>query len=146
MYTVKLSRRNHAVKVRHIEQSVKLTHREHNIRFVSTGRKGDQGVPGQKGDTGHGIPAGGLKDQVLQKASNDDFDFQWLQPTYSDKNFTTEFTVTNEILVEHNLNKYPTVTVIDSAGDEVETGVDYINTNSLLVTFQYPFSGRITCN
>lgn len=44
-------------------------------------------------------------------------------------------------LVDHALGKHPAVTVVDSAGTQVEGGVDYIDLNSLSITFGYAFSG-----
>jgi hypothetical protein len=48
--------------------------------------------------------------------------------------------------VNHNLGKYPSVTVIDSAGDICEGSVDNLSKNSLTVTFSAPFSGSVICN
>lgn len=43
--------------------------------------------------------------------------------------------------VNHNLGFYPNVTVEDSAGTIVEGDIDYIDQNSLQLTFSSPFSG-----
>lgn len=48
--------------------------------------------------------------------------------------------------IVHNLAKYPSVTVVDSAGDEVEGSVNYISANQLTVTFSAPFSGKAYLN
>lgn len=48
--------------------------------------------------------------------------------------------------VTHNLNKYPAVSVVDSAGSVVVGNVDYINMNSLTLTFTSAFSGKAYCN
>lgn len=64
----------------------------------------------------------------------------------SDKNYTAPFAPTSSLLVTHNLNKYPSVDIINSAGDEVIGSVNYIDLNSLLITFSAPFGGRLTCN
>lgn len=44
-------------------------------------------------------------------------------------------------LVDHALGKHPSVTVVDSAGTQVEGGVDHVDENSLTITFGYAFSG-----
>ena len=45
--------------------------------------------------------------------------------------------------INHNLGRYPTVTVIDSFNDNVEGGaINYPSVNSLTVTFAGAFSGR----
>ena len=43
--------------------------------------------------------------------------------------------------IVHNLGFYPNATIKDSAGDLVETGIDYINTNTIKLTMAQPFSG-----
>jgi hypothetical protein len=39
---------------------------------------GQQGEPGEPGEPGVGVPAGGATGQVLAKASDDDFDTEWV--------------------------------------------------------------------
>lgn len=48
--------------------------------------------------------------------------------------------------IVHNLNKFPNYTVIDSAGDEVEGDVTYINNQQLTITFSAAFSGTAYLN
>lgn len=48
--------------------------------------------------------------------------------------------------ITHNLNKYPSVTITDSAGDEVEGEVRYNGVNSLTVKFSAPFAGKAYLN
>lgn len=48
--------------------------------------------------------------------------------------------------IVHNLNKYPSVTIVDSANDEVEGNVRHISRNQLTVTFSAAFSGRAFLN
>lgn len=45
------------------------------------------------------------------------------------------------IEITHNLGFYPNVTVKTSAGDVLETGIDYNNTNKITLTMAQPFSG-----
>lgn len=49
-------------------------------------------------------------------------------------------------LVTHNLGKIPSVTVIDSAGSEVEGDVAYTSANSLTLNFSAAFSGTAYLN
>ncbi len=63
-----------------------------------------------------------------------------------DANFTQSFTSQSSVTVTHNLAKYPSVTVLDSAGDEVEGLVDHLSTNQLTLTFSAPFTGIAICN
>ncbi|QLE46396.1 hypothetical protein FD723_39995 (plasmid) [Nostoc sp. C052] len=58
-------------------------------------------------------------------------------------------TPTMSITVYHNLLKYPAVTFIDTIagnGRRVEGTVDYINTNSVTLTFSEPTTGRVFFN
>lgn len=43
--------------------------------------------------------------------------------------------------IEHNLDNYPSVTVVDSGGTVVEGDVIYLNRNIIRVEFSAPFSG-----
>jgi hypothetical protein len=44
-------------------------------------------------------------------------------------------------IIVHNLGKFPSVIIQDSANDEVEGDIDYINENELIITFSAPFGG-----
>lgn len=63
-----------------------------------------------------------------------------------DKHFKMEFTNSVEVTVEHNLKKRPAVTIIDSAGDEVEAAIDHVSENTLVARFSASFSGVVLCN
>ena len=64
-----------------------------------------------------------------------------------DKNYVHEQTISsNEWVIIHNLNKYPAVTIIDSAGDEVVGEVKYDSTNQITITFVSAFKGKATLN
>lgn len=52
----------------------------------------------------------------------------------------------NEWIIVHNLNKYPAVSIIDSAGDEVEGNVHYDSVNQITITFVGAFKGTATLN
>jgi hypothetical protein len=45
------------------------------------------------------------------------------------------------ITLNHNLGFFPNVTTKDSSGETVETGLDYVNTNTIKLTMAQPFSG-----
>jgi hypothetical protein len=44
-------------------------------------------------------------------------------------------------VINHALGTFPTVTVIDSAGDEVEGDVEYPTPNQVVLSFSAPFAG-----
>ena len=48
--------------------------------------------------------------------------------------------------IQHNLNKYPSVTVVDSAGSTVVGDVQYLNENFIIITFNGAFSGTVYLN
>ena len=43
--------------------------------------------------------------------------------------------------IQHDLNKFPSVTVVDSAGTVVIGEINYIDANNLTLTFSAAFSG-----
>lgn len=49
-------------------------------------------------------------------------------------------------VITHGLGKYPTVRVVDSAGDECEGEIVYGSLNQLTITFSAPFSGTAYLN
>lgn len=49
-------------------------------------------------------------------------------------------------MIEHNMGRYPSVTVVDSAGSAVFGDVTYANENQLTVTFSVAFSGKAYLN
>lgn len=48
--------------------------------------------------------------------------------------------------ITHNLNKYPSVTIIDSANDEVIGEVRFTSINQVVLTFSAAFSGKAFLN
>jgi hypothetical protein len=48
--------------------------------------------------------------------------------------------------VNHNLSKFPAVTIVDTAGTEVEGNVNHTGPNGLTITFSAPFSGKAYIN
>jgi len=65
----------------------------------------------------------------------------------ADKNFV--FTQNSPAItwtITHNLNKFPSVSVVDSANEIVYGEVTYTNTNLLTVTFTAAFSGKAYLN
>ena len=62
---------------------------------------------------------------------------------------TISFTFSSALAVwtvTHNLNRFPSVTVVDSAGDEIYANVDYVDANNLTVTFATPTTGTVYLN
>lgn len=55
-------------------------------------------------------------------------------------------TTLSEWHIEHNRGKYPSVSVVDSAGSVVVGEIQYIDVNSLFIRFKYPFKGKAFVN
>lgn len=66
--------------------------------------------------------------------------------TEGDKNYTESFTNQSQVTLTHNLGKYPAISVIDSAGDEVVGNVEYLDVNTVRISFVGSFTGIATCN
>lgn len=52
----------------------------------------------------------------------------------------------NEWTISHNLDKKPSITVVDTGGTIVEGRITYINLNQVKVKFNGGFSGEAYCN
>lgn len=48
--------------------------------------------------------------------------------------------------IQHNLNKYPSCTVVDSAGTVVVGEIEYVSKQLIRLRFTAPFSGRAFLN
>lgn len=132
---MRLNKKENRIIVKSVERNIKLRH------------VGRQGEPGAPGPAGLGLPAGGVDGDILVKDGDGEYQTKWAQPfSFDDKHYSANFTVSNIVAVNHGLGKYPAVSVMDSAGEEVVGEVDYLDVNSLIVKFTYPFSGRVICN
>ena len=66
---------------------------------------------------------------------------------YIDKSYVhNQNSASNEWTVTHNLRKYPTIHVQDSAGTNVIGDIEYIDANTLKIYFSSAFSGKAYCN
>ncbi len=67
----------------------------------------------------------------------------------TDKNFVSNninFTANQQIQIDHNLNKFPAVTTVDSGGSQVVGDVQHIDLNSFKITFKASFQGKVYAN
>jgi len=65
----------------------------------------------------------------------------------ADSTYTQCFETASDVwTITHNLGKFPSVTVVDSANTVVIGNVDYTNSNSLVITFNASFSGCVFLN
>ena len=58
----------------------------------------------------------------------------------------TQATASAEWTIQHNLDKYPSVTVVDSAGSVVIGDCQYTSKNTVVLTFNGGFSGKAYLN
>ena len=64
-----------------------------------------------------------------------------------DKTFVYNQAISSDVWdIEHNLDKYPSVTVVDSGGSVVVGEIAYINKNNVRITFTSAFSGKAYLN
>lgn len=63
-----------------------------------------------------------------------------------DAHFEASLSGETDLTVAHNLNKYPALSVIDSAGDEVEGEYIHLDTNTTRLRFSAGFSGIAVFN
>jgi hypothetical protein len=65
----------------------------------------------------------------------------------NDKTFVyTQSTASASWVIAHNLNKYPSVSIVDSGGNLVMGEVTYTDANNLTITFSASFSGKAFLN
>lgn len=93
--------------------------RDDETVYQYTDLKGDQGIQGIQGETGLQGPTGAVQTYMHNQISA-----------------STIWTV------NHNLNKYPHVAIIDSAGSVVHGDVDHIDMDTLEIIFTTAFSGK----
>ena len=82
--------------------------------------------------------------------NNQDYFISLLQydtaATAGDKNFTELVSLSTTWTVNHNLNKFPAVSILDTAGTEIYGQIEYVSLTQVVITFVVPVSGRVTCN
>lgn len=64
-----------------------------------------------------------------------------------DKSFIhKQNSASSEWIIKHNLEKYPAISIVDSAGSSVYGEITYIDSNTASVKFTGAFSGIAYCN
>lgn len=120
--TVSVELVQHQINVEVTQEAIQLTIEQPNqvqIAFAV-----EQGPPGGKGDPGIQGP-----------------------PGMAGANYEHAQTIpSNQWFIDHGLNRYPSVTTIDSAGSVVEGDVEYASGDQIIVSFSYPFAGKAYLN
>ena len=127
---------------------------------VIVGTPGPQGARGKSILNGSGAPSEnlGLEGDFYYDKDTTKFygpkptDLTWTGATSYLLNMTLEYSwelsqVTGpvsgvySVVINHNLGMKPNVTIKSSAGDVLETGIDYNSNNRITLTMAQPFSG-----
>lgn len=95
----------------------------------------------------------GQKIVVLTTASADlyiiqpDKTLKYIGSGGDDKSFEfTQATAASVWNIKHNMNKYPSVSIVDSGGNIIYGDVEYIDLNNCVCHFSAPFSGKVYLN
>jgi len=106
--------------------------------IIAAGPKGDKG---EKGDTPTSFPASGIiedENKVFLTSS----DKQNLLDSLTKENYIHDQIMSSSVwTINHTLNKFPSINIVDSAGSLVVGDVEYVNLSQIVVTFTAPFSG-----
>lgn len=149
-FTVQRIEKNARISTTNTKVSVQNLQRRYTIDSITKAivitSVGKRGLQGEAGKDGAGVPPGGLPGETLIKTSTEDYDTEWAVIKRTDKYYVQAFNVTDTVVVNHNLLKYPSITVLDSSGDEVEGTIIHNSINTSTVIFSAPFSGIVTCN
>jgi len=79
------------------------------------------------------LPENVLSEEYLQRSGDLSFTFTQSAPS-------------SEWVIVHNLNKFPSVSTVDSSSEQVQGTVEYTDLNSLTITFSSSFSGQAFLN
>ena len=93
------------------------------------------------------IPEGGLTGQILAKKSDISGDLEWISAPSSDKTFVFEQGVASDTwIIKHNLGKFPSVSLVDSAGTQFDADVEYNDINTCTVRMNGATTGKAFLN
>ena len=107
------------------EDEIVLDALEETTTLIVQGIQGPEGAQGPKGDKGDTGPQG----------------------VSGDKNYIHDQTIASAAwTVNHGLDKYCSVTVVSSSGEEVIGMVTHIDSNTVLIEFTAAFSGQAFVN
>jgi len=96
------------------------------IVVVSEAEQGPKGAKGEKGDSIKGDKG---------------------DPGLSGANYVHDQLVSAaDWEINHNLNRYPSVVIVDSAGTVVEGSVEYVSSDVIRLHFAAPFGGKSFLN
>lgn len=118
---------NNNPRLQIVDEGVELVLDSTDVKLISVGMQGPQGTTGQIG------PQGPQGDPGINGVGD-------LTYVHTQSSAATVWTI------NHNLGKYPTVTVIDSGDNVVIGDVTYLDINNLTVEFSAAFGGKAILN
>lgn len=105
-----------------------------NANIIGSGPKGDDGYTPIKGVDYYTKDEIGDTIQQIQNSIN--------YATY----VHDQIMASSQWTIGHNLNKFPTVTIVDSSGNVVVGDIEYFDKNNVVLTFKSEFSGKAYLN
>lgn len=108
--------------------------------------RGNGNPIGHGGIAENGLPPGGTAGQLLVKDSSTDYDASWQTVQTQSRYIHEQATAASTWTINHNMNCYPSVTVVDSANRVVVGEVQYTSANALTITFNAAFKGKAFLN
>ena len=104
-------------------------------------------IPAPEGDSSIGVAPGGLENQLLRKASDLNYDTEWVDPeagppgpagvTYVHTQASAAATWT----INHNLGFRPSVELLDSGSQEIDGDIAHPTINQTIVTLNPATAG-----
>lgn len=76
----------------------------------------------------------------------DNMNFVFNGSIIGDKHLTVGFNSVNSVTINHNLGKYPSIQIFDSAKTEFQADIQHIDFNNCLISWNGITSGIITLN
>lgn len=139
-----IKRNAHKIKVQEVHRNVSI---KRNVQKVSIRSLSKRGLPGPEGDDG---PDGKSAYQIWLDDGNVGTEQDFLDslkgtPGAIGGYFTQAF-LGSTIVITHNLGYIPALTLIDTAGDEVEGAILERDNNHFTVQFSAAVSGTAYCS
>ena len=118
---------------------------EINLEVLSEGPVGPQGPEGERGPQGKGLEYEWQGAKLGVRVEGDP-KFEYQDLTERDTYVWGQSEPKSVWEIDHPMNKYPTVTVVDSAGSVVYGDIEYLSESSIKITFSSGFSGQVYLN
>ena len=131
-----------------------MTHNNINVELVENiveiSSTGPQGPQGRGVLNGVGAPSSSLGvdgdfyiDTSLNKMYGPKTSGAWGDPVNLGGTYVhTQGVASDTWTINHNLEYYPSIEVVDSAGTVVVGNYQYVNVNTIIATFASPFAGK----